>query len=272
MIERIKLIAPKQFREKYQHQRRPVIFAGGAAHWLAVDRWSPTFFEKRYGTCQVEVAVTPEQRVINEQGCRVSRCTMQLSDYIANCLSPREDRAEYAYLSKSRLLEEAPELYADFEFPSYFSPRESQGVHFWLSPEGAVTPLHFDLPDNLLAQVYGRKQVILYPPCARHYFYPYPWYTAARHVSRLDPSQLDIQQFPLFSKLAGLQVLLNPGDILYIPTGWWHYVTSLDTAISLNLWWQPWFRKYMPDILFPELLHLLAIRVRKWVKLVSTNY
>ena len=32
------------------------------------------------------------------------------------------------------------------------------------------------------------------------------------------------------------QVTLDPGDVLFVPKKWWHYVQSLDTSISINTW------------------------------------
>ena len=32
------------------------------------------------------------------------------------------------------------------------------------------------------------------------------------------------------------QVTLAPGDVLFVPKKWWHYVQSLDTSISINTW------------------------------------
>ena len=32
--------------------------------------------------------------------------------------------------------------------------------------------------------------------------------------------------------------ILEPGDGLYIPLGWWHYVRSLDVSFSVSFWWK----------------------------------
>lgn len=31
---------------------------------------------------------------------------------------------------------------------------------------------------------------------------------------------------------------MSPGDVLFVPHKWWHYVENLTTAISINTWIQ----------------------------------
>jgi hypothetical protein len=32
------------------------------------------------------------------------------------------------------------------------------------------------------------------------------------------------------------KIILEPGDVLFVPHKWWHYVENLDTAVSINTW------------------------------------
>lgn len=32
------------------------------------------------------------------------------------------------------------------------------------------------------------------------------------------------------------EVILNPGDILIVPSNWWHYVENLETSLTVNTW------------------------------------
>jgi ribosomal protein L16 Arg81 hydroxylase len=33
--------------------------------------------------------------------------------------------------------------------------------------------------------------------------------------------------------------VLEAGELLYLPPGWWHHVRSLGVTISVNTWWAP---------------------------------
>ena len=95
--------------------------------------------------------------------------------------------------------------------------------------EGTVTTLHHDMTNNLMAQVVGHKRIKLiapdYLPFLYNHFYCY---------SQVDPENVDSARFPLFDKVKVFEVDLGPGDVLFIPIGWWHHVRSLDPSITIT--------------------------------------
>ncbi|KAK6853444.1 hypothetical protein PG990_009448 [Apiospora arundinis] len=40
-----------------------------------------------------------------------------------------------------------------------------------------------------------------------------------------------------FKDVPYVDCILNPGDTLYIPIGWWHYVRGLSVSFSVSFWW-----------------------------------
>ena len=48
----------------------------------------------------------------------------------------------------------------------------------------------------------------------------------------------DDGRFPDFPALEHFDAILAPGDMLYIPPRWWHYVKSLSVSFSVSFWWQ----------------------------------
>lgn len=120
---------------------------------------------------------------------------------------------------------------------------------FWMGPPGAESPLHFDPLDNLLCQVVGTKHVVLLD---RHAASHDVLQAGAAYGQQENTSALPMQSLLLSqsttasSSSASLDDLdfmtgsLQPGDALYIPSKWWHYVssTSTDFTISVNVWWR----------------------------------
>lgn len=41
----------------------------------------------------------------------------------------------------------------------------------------------------------------------------------------------------LFREVPFVDCILEPGDTLYVPIGWWHYVRGLSVSFSVSLWW-----------------------------------
>lgn len=56
------------------------------------------------------------------------------------------------------------------------------------------------------------------------------------HMSAMRVFPPDLTVYPLFASAVYAEVLLEPGDMLYIPCRWWHWVTSYDRNIALSIW------------------------------------
>lgn len=57
---------------------------------------------------------------------------------------------------------------------------------------------------------------------------------AQGNISRVDVEHPDMEKFPLFAKARHMDVILGPGEFIYIPARCWHYVRALTTSVSLN--------------------------------------
>lgn len=43
---------------------------------------------------------------------------------------------------------------------------------------------------------------------------------------KVDLDKPDLNRFPRFGEIRGMEVALEPGEVLYIPNYWWHYIES----------------------------------------------
>ena len=121
----------------------------------------------------------------------------------------------------------------------------SKAHTLWAASAGCVTPLHYDSECNILTQLYGAKEVTLFPPAEHRLMYPYPLSGAslARRTflySRVDPEAFDEGRFPGFPAARRITLELDPGDALYLPPFWWHRVRSPGLSVAANLFW--WLR------------------------------
>lgn len=108
----------------------------------------------------------------------------------------------------------------------------------WMSGAGNVTPIHYDLSENLLVQILGEKRVLLWDPTQYPLLYLNPIGTQHDRQSRIDVNHPDPTFFPRFVNAKALEhILLRPGEMLYIPAFWMHYVYTIKFSVSVNYWW-----------------------------------
>ncbi|KAI0985441.1 hypothetical protein GJ496_000668 [Pomphorhynchus laevis] len=144
---------------------------------------------------------------------------------------------EIAYLAQHSLLDQIPSLKEDIIIPDYCSliGDDDTCINAWVGPAGTVSPLHTDPRANFLCQIKGTKYVRLISHEYTDKVYPYDslflWNT-----SQVDMDNADYEKYPLFKDVPYTDCILKPGNILYIPPLYWHYVRSLSTSISLNIW------------------------------------
>ncbi|WP_426088121.1 cupin-like domain-containing protein [Janthinobacterium sp. PSPC1-1] len=118
-------------------------------------------------------------------------------------------------------------------WPTYFD--KMGPPRFWVGPAGTVTPLHCDYDDNIFAQVWGRKRIFLSPPHHDAFLYPNEA-NAILFGSPFDPEAPDFERFPLARHASMIECIVEPGDMLYVPAGWYHQVRALTFSLSSNRW------------------------------------
>jgi hypothetical protein len=128
---------------------------------------------------------------------------------------------------------ELRELNGLCHWPGYFD--KMGPPRFWLGPARTVTPLHCDYDDNIFAQIWGSKRIFLAPPHHDEFLYT----REANPVlfgSPFDPEAPDYDAYPLARQAALVEVIVHPGDMLYVPAGWYHQVRALTFSLSANRW------------------------------------
>lgn len=127
-----------------------------------------------------------------------------------------------------------------FDAGKLFDYRRSlNAANLWISHRGVFTQSHFDELENFNIALEGRKRFVLAPPGFWEY---YPRSVARGFGDKsqaFDFDDVDSARFPrLVPKLAERrELILEPGQMLYLPLGWWHQAESLDEMnININFW------------------------------------
>lgn len=136
-------------------------------------------------------------------------------------------------------------------------------ARIWVG-NAATVSTHYDLLDNIVCVVSGRRRFTLFPPeqLTNLYVGPLDFTLSGQPVSMVNLQNPDFDRFPRFKEaLAAAEVAeLEPGDALYLPKLWWHHVESLDPFNAIvNYWWDQ--TALGSDTAFTTLMHgLLTLR------------
>jgi hypothetical protein len=221
-----------EFVQQYYSKHLPVVLTGAVDHWPALRKWTPEYLLEGFGDKEIEVQFGREGDPQYERNSGRHKKKMLMKDFVA-LVTGGSSNDHYMTANNTRNslsgIEGLFEDVGDFAGGYREAATIRSGNFFWFGPRGTFTPLHHDLTNNMLVQILGRKKVTLIPAAQ------VPWlYNDSGVFSSADYPRFDEKRHPLMKNATPLEVLLNPGESLFIPVGWWHCVEALDASISIS--------------------------------------
>ncbi|KNE62349.1 hypothetical protein AMAG_07577 [Allomyces macrogynus ATCC 38327] len=134
-------------------------------------------------------------------------------------------------------------------------------IKAWISSPGCITPLHYDRCHGFLVQITGTKYFFQFDAADAPLLYPSSGASLPTHLSRVpnvallygldattgtiqpavadpDTVQWTLNKFPKIKDAdPPFGILLEPGDALYTPPGWYHEVVSVSGSVSVTVPW-----------------------------------
>lgn len=240
--------------------RAPVVLRDVAAGWPAVSRWDRAYLLQRCGDARV-------------------RPSMGLPAHGVPYLDPESlRRKEMSLRAFWSALEEAPGCYVDQQPLEALTglrgdlPLEAllpglslDEVNVWIG-RGTRSGLHVDSGDNVVVMIRGEKTCALAPFDDTARLAPFD---DAITKSRVDLEAPDLAAHPRLAEVSWRAVTLRPGDGIYIPRGWWHYLRSPEEGYQISV--NGWFRE-SPGRLYAALFRALGPRAAARVALDLVRY
>ena len=242
------------FEQEVRGGTRPVILKGQAADWPLVEagRQSSealcTVLKSHAGTDPVSLfrgeAAMAGRFFYSEdlRGFNFERLEMPLPSLLDELLRLESSvTAPHVYAGAIPVPRHLPELGRDHDHGLLARDTE-QLVSLWIGNRSR-TAAHFDLPQNLACVLRGRRRFILLPidQLPNLYLGPLDRTLAGQPISLVDFVNPDPRSHPLHAEAFDAAVVadLEPGDVLYVPSLWFHHVEAPDPfGAMLNFWWR----------------------------------
>ncbi|XP_052234433.1 tRNA wybutosine-synthesizing protein 5-like isoform X1 [Dreissena polymorpha] len=237
-------VSKETFNDLYK-KRRPIVLRG-VDIGPCVERWTVDYLASKGGDREVKIHVskTSQMDFINKNFMyrslpfselvkRASKTKQEeyfaeeTEKYYLRALGddPRKDIADIRV--------QFPNLASDINIPPFFPEEKFFSSVFRIASPDLQLWTHYDVMDNFLIQVQGRKRVVLFSPSSVNFLY-----MNGDKSEVLEIDTVDTFRFPLFSKAERYEVILEPGDILFIPALWFHNVISLEFGVAVNVFWK----------------------------------
>lgn len=234
---------------------KPVIVTDAITSWPALSRWSFETWKARYGSDNV----APRMR--GALGGTKFMKLMKFNDFIDYLDAPGvpppglwiESETQRPSRGPSEVSECPlylawnvftlhPELLDDLELsPKFFEDLRPllpealrkilDGTKYFaagvmIGTNRSQLGLHYDFLDShaYLAQIIGRKRCVLFSPAD----------SAALYEGKVNVDSPDFEKFPLFRNATLYECTLQPGELLFIPSRWWHHAVCLEKSITVN--------------------------------------
>ena len=240
VVDRARLgeLSRRDFLCRYAFPGRPVLFAAteeaAACRW-----WTPQWLAASFPEAVLEGGVDMGIEGWHRTG------PLRLAEYVGRATnasdpSPPPWSVPYAFFSlgdvadpatgarfQDRMMPETPPLFAH-NWLGCLPPRcQREMAMVFVAGRGARQSNHQDhfATSKWQTQCHGRKRWILHPPELSPQLYH----------GRVDPFAPDHGRYPLYREALGerLEVVVEPGETLWWPAGWWHATQALTDGVAL---------------------------------------
>lgn len=234
-ITSLSTITPEKFRNDFYLTQTPLVIKDLAKSWPAYQKWNWNYFRKVVGHKKVGLynnvksdAYTPinkadEYTTFGEYIDMIEKGPAEWRIFLFN------------------IFEHAPQLKEDFTWPEELMKGfVKRYPMLFTGGEGSITHMHFDIDMShiLHTQFTGRKRVLLFPFEEQYKLYRKPFEVLSlvdfTHYYRSD-SKIDYDKFPALKNARGYEVILEHGDTLFMPAGYWHHMEYLESGFAISL-------------------------------------
>lgn len=222
-------VSKQQFQRLYERPNVPVIITGALSEWPAYKTWSINHLKQAHG----------------ETLFHAGGFNFPLSSYFTYCQAIENRDDQPLYIFDKHFSQKAPALAAQYSVPSYFSDdffkllNDNRPDYRWLiiGPSRSGSSFHKDpnCTSAWNAVISGRKKWLLYPPDV----IPPGIYPSVDEADVTAPVSVSEWFHNFYDRdhivrSKAVECVVEAGELIFVPMGWWHCVINLDTCIAIT--------------------------------------
>lgn len=219
-------ITRKAFETQYLKPQKPVVLRGLWKQYPAYEKWTMDYFKQSMG--DIEVSLFSSKQANPSETLAVAHAKMKFNEYLD--LIERDPTDLRLFLFP--VFKHKPDLLKDFGYPN-ITGRYLKIPFMFFGPKHSVTRMHMDidLSNVFLTQFTGKRRVVLFPPSQSSLLYRLPFNVH----STVDIDKPDFETYPAMRYAKGCSTVLEHGDTLYMPSGYWHHVEYVEGGFGLSV-------------------------------------
>ncbi|MBO9594863.1 MAG: cupin-like domain-containing protein [Niabella sp.] len=231
-LDKFDQLSPEDFKKNYYQQNKPVVIRDLARQWPAFTRWNWDYFIDVVG--DKEVGVYNNVKSDSYTPINTADAYMKFGEYLEMVKKGPVELRIFLF----NIFQHAPQIVSDFTWPdTYMKGFVKKFPMLFVGGQGSVTHMHFDidLSHILHTQFLGKKRVLLFPFEEQHKLYRKPWEVLSLANFAQYYEKFDYEKFPAAKNARGYEVILEHGDTLFMPAGYWHHMEYIDAGFAMSL-------------------------------------
>jgi hypothetical protein len=231
-VDIVETISSKDFNQKYYKPMKPVVIKSLAKEWPAYKKWNWDYFIDTVG--DKEVGVYNNVKSDAYTPINTADAYMKFGDYLKKVKAGPLDLRIFLF----NIFQHAPQVTADFTWPEHLMKGfVKKYPMLFVGGEGSITHMHFDIDTShiLHTQFIGKKRVLLFPFEEQYKLYRKPWEVLSLANFAHYKEKFDYENFPATKYAQGYEVILEHGDTLFMPAGFWHHMEYVEGGFAMSL-------------------------------------
>jgi hypothetical protein len=228
-VQKVRKISSRNFLNLFMKPRLPVILEDFAdPESPAFKKWNYDYFKEIAGNHLVNIYGSDLESLDRVASKPISQTPFsEYLDLIST--QPTEQR-----LFLFNLLTIKPEMKSDIHYNDVTNGKILKWLPFmFFGGKGSITRNHVDIDMShvFITQFQGIKKIWLFPWEQSDLMYKLPY----NFHSIANIKEPDYDEFPALKYVNGYEAIIRPGETLYIPSGWWHYIQYETEGYSVSI-------------------------------------